>query len=136
MTWSPHSVDGVRMCFKDVGAHQFDQAASACTSAGGKLLSPRNANELADLRNIIKSFGKDAVWLDGSDAEAGSDDEADENWKTSTGFKVPFLDWNDNEPNGGQDENCLEFGADSLMNDKFCSHVGNVICQKPTFIGK
>ena len=138
VSWSAHTIGGEVKCFKYFGRRQLQNAASFCASAGTKLLSPKNSVEFNDLRAVVEAMGKDSAALDGNDSVAEGV------WMTSSGSKVPFLEWGKypHQPsNDGDNEHCLHFGKfkiwqKRMMNDHKCSHIDNVICEKQSNGGK
>merc|ERR1711937_995649 len=86
-SWSPHTVDGVVKCYKSFGLHQLGQATSVCASSQASLLSPNNANEYNDLKNVVGLFGFETAALDGNDVQT------EDTWVKSDGSPVPFCQW-------------------------------------------
>merc|ERR1712134_139446 len=134
-SWSPHTVDGVVKCYKSFGLHQLGQATSVCASSQASLLSPNNANEYNDLKNVVGLFGFETAALDGNDVQT------EDTWVKSDGSPVPFFQWLSvphQEPNNaGGNEDCLQihvWEGSQDMNDRPCTFEDNTICEKPSVV--
>ncbi|XP_069121863.1 perlucin-like protein [Argopecten irradians] len=112
----------------------WPEASETCHAFHAQLASVLSAEEQNFLSTELQEMHKNDpkissihYWLDGSDLEV------EHVWKwMSTGANLTFTDWAPNEPNMGENEDCLIlWGASKFqMGDNTCSNKRNYICQQ------
>ncbi|CAL4060355.1 unnamed protein product, partial [Meganyctiphanes norvegica] len=133
-----HKVDG--QCYR-IMAEKMNWAAARlnCKSDNGDLATPRNIEALR-LHVVASNLDSD-FWIGGSDM----DSEGEWRWVNSNGLGevIPMGaagGWDDNEPTGGKNENCLDFragraplegaGPSRCLNDFRCTVSQPFICER------
>lgn len=86
-------------CYKRVEGASFDAAQTACEGVGGNLASVHSDDEVKLLSLLAEG---DVCWLGGSDLETEGE------WVWNDGSAWDYDNWDTDEPNGGQEENCLQ----------------------------
>jgi len=86
------------------------QARVYCKNLGGHLVTIGSASENAFVENLADPIDDD-VWI-------GLTDEANEGqWEWVTGERVMFVNWEDNKPDVGAEEDYVEMHRDGTWND-------------------
>jgi cysteine-rich repeat protein len=113
-------------------SNNWANARAACVALGGDLAAPSTDSELTFLKAwaTIPSSGQ-GTWIGGTDAAV------DGTWTWTDGeawtypVAVGVAPWDTVEPNGGTNENCLEFLTIDRFNDLTCTATRTSICEFP-----
>ncbi|XP_077993991.1 macrophage mannose receptor 1-like [Glandiceps talaboti] len=117
-------------CYSFNGANEDDvvtwhDARTRCRNAGGDLATIHSQELQAYLASNLRDI-KYSMWIGLSDTV----DEGQYRW--TDGTVVDFYKWAPGEPNGGDQENCVEMhfrAYGGWWNDVSCSSTGGYICQ-------
>lgn len=106
----------------------FQEATDDCKAWGGYLAALTDQPEIDALSGLLPKNGEDCwigaddlaadgtfVWLDG------------EVWN----YAPQQPPWQNGEPNGGTNENCVEIYTSGRLNDDSCSKSQNYLCERP-----
>lgn len=138
-----YSIDTIRLPEKKLiyfaQEKSWPDADKACKKLGMRLLTINSELE----NRLLAEFFTKRIW--GEDREdydqftwyiwsSGSDQNNEGFWTwASTNTPVNVTSWDDEEPNGGRDENCLELRFSTptkfLFNDSICRYRKRYICE-------
>ncbi|ETE58203.1 Mannose-binding protein C, partial [Ophiophagus hannah] len=99
----------------------FETAKATCSKFGGKLASPRNAEENAAVAKLASKFGRHAFL-------GMTDRETEGTFKHLNGDPMRYSRWASGEPNG-EEEDCIEMFLDGQWNDITCTSNRLIICE-------
>ena len=112
----------------------YQEAKTNCERQGGRLAMPRDADENNALTTLLTKGGVvDRMWLGGHDlGHEGS-------WVRPDGFgatdqRVVPMTWNSwapGQPDGYDNENCIEMWTSGKWNDAPCKHEKAFVCSVP-----
>ena len=119
--------------FVSVLPAKYQQAKERCERQGGRLATPRDADENAALNTLLVQRGVvDRMWLGGTDL--GHEGR----WMRLDGYgrgvaEVPmtYTNWGHGQPDGNTNENCIEIWLNGEWNDAPCSHDKAYVCEVP-----
>ena len=93
-----------------------------CENLGGHLVTIGSASENDFVENLADPIDDD-VWI-------GLNDEVNEgNWEWVTGERIMFVNWEGNQPDGGDEENYVEMHRDGTWNDLPVTSSMSFVCE-------
>ncbi|XP_066295774.1 lactose-binding lectin l-2-like [Branchiostoma lanceolatum] len=116
-----------RSCYKAFNERsKYSSAAASCSTDGGTLAMPRDADTntfLIDLKNAVDNTAY--FWFGLTDVQQ------ERSWMWADGVALgSFRPWGPGEPNNsGGNEDCAEYWKDDMWNDVPCSASRKFICQ-------
>jgi hypothetical protein len=126
---SAQTVGASRRAFCDV-SDTFAEATARCAAFGGALARIENAAA----NNAITNIGEDifaTAWIGANDVDGNGV------WKWLDGAIVPtpYSSWEDNEPDGALNENCVAMADTGNWADVSCTQPrGGYVCETPQLI--
>ena len=102
----------------------WDEAETRCKESDAHLAIIKNKSQMNNVMSLLS--GNLRVWI------GLSDKQTEGTWKYTNGGKLGnYNAWGENEPNGGEAENCAEIRAEKAdWNDKQCNATRAFICSK------